>query len=154
MTDHLGLRRTRAVVLGGSLMCAVGSGFAFDMGNTVNPSPWMGGNSWAGQGYGYGGTDAYGGPASVVPGPYDAAPYGYGPGGASAGYAPPASNVRAPAARVPVPPANQLLRIRDLERRIGILEAEERRRVPMPPSLGPSIPGTDHVPHSTGPAAG
>ena len=135
MTDHLDLRRTLAVVLGGSLLCAVGAGFAFDTGNTVNPSPRVGGNSWAGQGYG--GTDAYGGPAPVGPGPYDAAPYRYRPVKASAGYAPQAGNVRAPVAHAPVPPANQLLRIKDLERRIGILEAKEPRRVAMPQSFRP-----------------
>ena len=64
MTDHVGLRRILAWVLNGSLICALGTGYAADRGNRVNPSQWMGGNSWASPGYGYDGRLGPGGPAT------------------------------------------------------------------------------------------
>jgi len=61
MNDHLGLQRALAVVLGDTLMCAAGTGLAFDMGNMMNPSQGMGGNPWGGPAYGYGGPAVYAG---------------------------------------------------------------------------------------------
>lgn len=156
MTDHIGLRRTLALVLNGSLMCAAGAGFAADMGNMMNPFQWMGGNrdrvydggnSWGSPGYGYGGPSPYGGPfgpgaqAPYGSGPYGTAPYGPGPGGAPAGYAPPGSYVPTPAPLVPVPYPDQAARVSDLERRMGDLEADRRRQKTLLPPLRPSESG-------------
>jgi hypothetical protein len=156
MTEHVGLRRTLALVLSGSLMCAAGVGFAADMGNMMNPSQWMGGNrsydggnSWGGPGYGYGygGPSPYrgpfgpGGPAPYGPGRYGTAPYVPGPGGAPAGSVPPRGQVVAPAPPAPVSYRDQAARVRDLERRMGDLEAERRRQEMLPPPLRPVEPG-------------
>ncbi|MGA7982626.1 MAG: hypothetical protein WCA32_20690, partial [Chromatiaceae bacterium] len=60
MNNRMILRRTLALILGSTMMCGAGIGFAFDMGNMMNPSKWMGGNRDRGYGddgpgYGYGG---------------------------------------------------------------------------------------------------
>lgn len=134
MNDHLGLQRTLAVVLGGSLMCAAGAGLAFDIDNMMSPSQGMGGNSWVGPGYGYGGPGAYArpyGPAGLAPygsDPYGTIPYGSGPGRFPAGYAPPASQVREPVEHASTPLQDQALHISDLERRMGELEEAHSRR--------------------------
>ena len=141
MTDHVGLRRTLALVLNGSLMCAAGAGFAADMGNMMNPSQWMGGNrdhgydggnSWGSPGY-YG----YGGPF----GPGGTVPYVPGPGRAPAGYASPGSDVPTPAPLAPVPYPDQAARVSDLERRMGDLEADGRRQKTLLPPLRHSESG-------------
>jgi hypothetical protein len=74
MNNRLILRRTLALILGSTMMCGAGVGFAFNMGNMMNPSKWMGGNRdrdrdyyddgpRGGPGYGYGGPGGgYGGP--------------------------------------------------------------------------------------------
>lgn len=135
MNEHLGLQRTLAVVLGGSLLCAVGAGLAYDMGNMMNPSQGMDGNSWGGPGYGLRSPGAYAGPygsAGQAPYglyPYGTEPHGAGPGGYPAGRAP------APVAHVPAPPQDQASRIRDLERRLGELEAYKRRQKMLYPPL-------------------
>lgn len=81
-----------ALTVTAGLLCAVPV-YAFDMGNVMNPSKWMGGGNdrdryddnyrYPGPGYGYGG------PGYPPPG-YGAPGYGYGdPGyGAAPGYAP------------------------------------------------------------------
>jgi len=137
MNDPLGLQQTLAVVLGGSLMCVAGAGLAYDMGNMMNPSQGAGGNSWGGPGYGYRGPGPYAGPygsAGQAPyglNPYSTIPHGSGPGGYPAGHAP------APVAPVPAPSQDQASRIRDLERRIGELEAYKRRQKMLHPPLRP-----------------
>lgn len=83
----------RAAILGFCMAALTGSGtgYAFDMGNMMNPSKWFGGNKdhgdyygdrWGGPGYGYGGPGyGYGGPGYGygVPGyGYGAPAYGYG----------------------------------------------------------------------------
>jgi hypothetical protein len=59
MSNRMILRRTLALILGSAIMGSAGIAFAFDMGNMMNPSKWMGGNSGPG-GYG-GGPGGYGG---------------------------------------------------------------------------------------------
>jgi hypothetical protein len=85
---HLQFRASIAAV---SLLLA-NSACAFDMGNMMNPSKWMGGNNdryddyYDGPGYGYPGGFpgyGYGGPPGYGPGPG----YGYGYGGPP-GYGP------------------------------------------------------------------
>jgi hypothetical protein len=44
MTNSKALRRSLALILGGTLTCALNTGFAFNMGNMMNPSKWMGGD--------------------------------------------------------------------------------------------------------------
>lgn len=130
MTNSKALRRSLALILGGTLTCALNTGFAFNMGNMMNPSKWMGGGGnrnsdydegpWGGPGYGYGGPGyggyggpgyggyggpgygGYGGPGYGGPGGYGAPGYGYG-GGYPGGYdagAPGAYGVSSP---VPAP---------------------------------------------------
>jgi hypothetical protein len=61
--DRETLRRSLALILGGTLTSTLSTGFAFNMGNMMNPSQWMGGDGdrdyyeagpWGGPGYGYG----------------------------------------------------------------------------------------------------
>lgn len=92
MTNSKALRRSLALILGGTLTCALNTGFAFNMGNMMNPSKWMGGDRGrdyddgprgGGPGYGYGGPGGYGGgPGYGMSGPggYGGDP-GYGMGG-------------------------------------------------------------------------
>jgi hypothetical protein len=109
MSNRMILRRTLALILGSAMMGGAGIGFAFDMGNMMNPSRWMGGNSgpggsggpmgnmmnpsrWMGGnsgpgGYG-GGPGGYGGGPGDFgggPGGYGGGPGGYG-GGPGGGY--------------------------------------------------------------------
>ena len=108
MTNRIALQRTLALLVGGALTCSLNTGFAFDMGNMMNPSKWMGGGrdrdyydegpwggpGYGGPGYGYGVPGGYGGAPGYgygVPGGYGGGPgYGYGApggyGGAPAGY--------------------------------------------------------------------
>ena len=59
MKNGVILRRTLAMILASAMTCGVGIGSAFDMGNMMNPSEWMGGNSGP---YGYrSGPGSYGG---------------------------------------------------------------------------------------------
>ena len=90
MNKRITLPRTLALILGTTLVCGAETGLAFNMGNMMNPSQWMGGKNdrddydggpQGGPGYGYGEpVGRYGGP------------YGYGgPGGygSPAGYGAP-----------------------------------------------------------------
>jgi len=93
------LPRTSALILGTILTCGAEISLAFDMGNMMNPSKWMGSKSnrdnyddgpQGGPGYGYGGPGgAYGGPGYGYRGPggaYGGPGYGYrGPGGGYSG---------------------------------------------------------------------
>jgi hypothetical protein len=125
--------------------------FAFDMGNMMNPSKWMGGNSNrdryddygypGGPGYGYGGPGyapyyggapgyGYGAPA------YGGAP-GYGYGGApSYGVAPGETGVpaygAAPGYGAPAGNANATEEIERLQERIRVLEEATRRQQAAP----------------------
>jgi len=90
------VRAALALVLGTGLMSGAGGSLAFDMGNMMNPSKWMGGDrdryderGYDGPGYGgygmpggYGSPYGYEGPGGYgMPGRYGS-PYGYGgPGG-------------------------------------------------------------------------
>jgi hypothetical protein len=89
MNDRIHLRRAPALVLGATLICGAATSFAFDMGNMMNPSKWMGGGNdrddydegpWGGPGYGWGGPGGYGGPGYGYGGPggYGRPDYGYG----------------------------------------------------------------------------
>ena len=76
--------RTVRVILVAFSLSLANMAYAFDMGNMMNPSKWMGGNrdndrydyyrggpgyGYGGPGYGYGGYPGYGGtPTIVVPG--------------------------------------------------------------------------------------
>ena len=95
MIERRTLRRSLALILGGTLTLTLSTGFAFNMGNMMNPSKWMGGDRdrdyydagpWGGPGYRHGGPGGYGGAPGYGyggPGGYGGAPgYGYGgPGG-------------------------------------------------------------------------
>ncbi len=86
------LRSALALIVGSTLAGTLSTGFAFDMGNMMDPSQWMGGGGdrddyddgpWGGPGYGYGGPGGFGGPAYGYGGPetYGVPGYGYsGPG--------------------------------------------------------------------------
>jgi hypothetical protein len=89
----------RIVIVGVSLLLA-SPVHAFNIGNMMNPSKWMGGNSdrdryddyYGGPGYGYGGPGyGYGGPGYGYGGPgYGGPGYGYGgPGYGGYGYGAP-----------------------------------------------------------------
>jgi hypothetical protein len=85
----------RIVIVGVSLLLA-SPAHAFNIGNMMNPSKWMGGNSdrdryddyYGGPGYGYGGPGyGYGGPGYGYGGPgYGYGGPGYGYGGPGYGY--------------------------------------------------------------------
>jgi hypothetical protein len=95
MIERRTLRRSLALILGGTLTLTLSTGLAFNMGNMMNPSKWMGGDRdrdyydagpWGGPGYRHGGPGGYGGAPGYGyggPGGYGGAPgYGYGgPGG-------------------------------------------------------------------------
>ena len=89
MHHRITLRRPLALILGAVMTVGTGASFAFDMGNMMNPSKWMGGGSdrdyyedgpWGGPGYGYGGPRGYGGP-----GGFGGPDYGYGGAGGYGG---------------------------------------------------------------------
>ena len=94
MKNRTILRRTLALILGSTMICGAATGFAFDMGNMMNPSKWMGGNR--DRGYGYGGPGGYGG----GPGYGYGGPSGYGSPGA---YAVPPTSAPSSAASPPNP---------------------------------------------------
>jgi hypothetical protein len=89
---RLTTKKYRGIVMTIGLLVAT-AGHAFDMGNMMNPSKWMGGKNdrnddyYDDRGYGYPG----GGPGYGYGGPYGGAPgYGYGaPGYGSPGYGSP-----------------------------------------------------------------
>ena len=109
MNKRITLPRTLALILGTTLVCGAETGLAFNMGNMMNPSQWMGGKNdrddydggpqggpgygYGGPGGGYGGPYGYGGPEGGYGGPYgyggpegDGSPAGY---GAPTGYGSP-----------------------------------------------------------------
>lgn len=87
------------LLVGATLAANVGVAVAFDFGNMMNPSKWMGGNRdrdryedgpWGPPGYGVGPGYGYGGPGGYGYGPGYGAPGIYGPGygGGPAGFGP------------------------------------------------------------------
>jgi len=88
-------RKTKpGVIIGATSFLFANSAFAFDMGNMMNPSKWMGGDDdhddyYGGPGYGYGGYPGYGPGYGYggYPG-YGAPGYGYGAQGGEAAPAP------------------------------------------------------------------
>jgi hypothetical protein len=97
MNHRIVLRRTLSLFLGAIMSSGMGTSFAFDIGNMMNPSKWMGGGRdrdryddgpWGGPGYGYGGPGyGYGGPGYGYGGPgYGYGGPGYGYGGPGYGY--------------------------------------------------------------------
>ncbi len=97
MIDKTILRRAIILTFSVAMVAGSGVGHAFNMGNMMNPSKWLGGSSnkdrdrrdyyddrYGGQGYGYGGPGyGYGGPGYGYGGP------GYGYGGPGYGYGAP-----------------------------------------------------------------
>ena len=99
MSDQMTLRRTTTLILGLALVTGGEAAFAFDFGNMMNPSKWVGGGRdrdyddgpWGRPGYGYGGPGyGYGGPGYGYGGP------GYGYGGPGYGYGAPGYGYGAP----------------------------------------------------------
>ena len=126
---------------------------AFDFGNMMNPSKWMGsdrdrydyddgpyrGGPWGGP---------YRGPWGGPWGGYGPGPYGGGPYGAPGypGTLPPASAApTAPARRAPSPPAASSSEIDELKRRIEELESQQQPASP-PPSDWESAPAPAPAP--------
>ncbi|MEA3273723.1 MAG: hypothetical protein U9Q81_00160 [Pseudomonadota bacterium] len=119
MTSQMIMRRAATLILGTTLVAGAGTSFAFDMGNMMNPSKWMGGGNdrddyyddydrWGGPGYGYGGPGyGYGGPGYGYGGPgYGYGGPGYGYGGPGYGYGGPGYGYGGPAEqRAPARPA-------------------------------------------------
>lgn len=83
MNNRTTLRMTLALIMGSTMICSASSVFAFDMGNMMNPSKWMGGN----RDRDYDDDGPWGGPGYDGPGSYGRGPgYGYGiPGGGYGG---------------------------------------------------------------------
>jgi hypothetical protein len=134
MNVDLGLPSMLAVLLGGGLILVASACQAADGGDTMNPPRWMGGPPWNEAGYGYGVPGAQVWPNGTYdPGPYGSTPYPVTPYGTVPGRVPTsrmppsARQVGSPAAPAPTTEQKQISRIRELERRIGELEAQERR---------------------------
>jgi hypothetical protein len=127
MNVDLGLPSMLAVLLGGGLILVASACQAADGGDTMNPPRWMGGQVWPNGTYDpgpYGST------------PYPVTPYGTVPGRVPTSRMPPsARQVGSPAAPAPTTEQKQISRIRELERRIGELEAQERRQKLLYPPL-------------------
>lgn len=105
MSKRVVLQRTLTLVLGCTMMGGAGVSVAFDMGNMMNPSKWMGGGNdrddyydrGYGYGRGYGPGYGYGGPGYGYGGPgYGYGAPGYGYGGPGYGYGAPAYGYGAP----------------------------------------------------------
>ena len=104
------------LAIGGSSLAIVPSAYAFNMGNVMNPSKWMGGNKdrydddYYDRGrYGYGRPyGGYGGPYGGYGGPYGGygGPYGYG-GYPGYGYGAPGYNQQQQSNQPPPPPLPQ-----------------------------------------------
>ncbi|MCU0834859.1 MAG: hypothetical protein MUC77_10575 [Chromatiaceae bacterium] len=115
MTDRSMPQGAATLILGVALALGAGNGLAFDMGNMMNPSKWMGGGKdrdyddgpWGGPGYGGPGY-GYGGPGYGYGGPGYGGGYGYGgPGeyGGPGGYGAPGPGFGAPGGYGPAGPA-------------------------------------------------
>jgi hypothetical protein len=140
--------RQKTKILGGILLTVgllgAGTGHAFNFGNMMNPSKWMGGNddyddNYYGPGYGYRGYGpGYGG------GPYGAPPgYGYGAPGYAPGYGyggvpayggAPAYQA-APSVPAAAPDSGSDQEIERLKERIRVLENSTNQA---PPAQAPS----------------
>jgi hypothetical protein len=147
MNQRIVLRRTLPLLLGTLLTSGTGTTLAFDMGNMMNPSKWMGGGNdrdyyddgpGGGPGYGYGGPRGYGGPGYRYgapsgyggPGAYGGPGYGYGgPGyGGPRGYGGPAYGYGAPVGYGSPPAgAGEQSEIDALKERIRVLEGGKVR---------------------------
>jgi hypothetical protein len=134
MTSKTGNRK--AIVLVAAAMLTAGSGIAsaFDFGNMMNPSRWMGGNRGddyygdgsGGPGYGYGAPGyGYGAPGYGYAPRYGAPPYGapgYGVAGSAPAYTAPAQSN--------APSDTSAQEIKELKQRIQELEAANARSAP------------------------
>jgi hypothetical protein len=123
------IKFSTAIVASGLLLA--GTAHAFDMGNMMNPSKWMGGNRNSDRYDDYGGPGGYGG----GPGGYGGGPGGYGGGpggyGGGPGYVAPASGTAADAAE-----------IERMKERIRMLEDAARQQQAAPaanPAWGRSV---------------
>jgi len=77
--SRIALRQALALALGATMTCGMGTSFAFDMGNMMNPSKWMGGNKNQDRG-----GDYYGGAPGYGPSPgYYGGPSGRDSGGSN-----------------------------------------------------------------------
>ena len=85
------IKFSTAIVASGLLLAS--TAHAFDMGNMMNPSNWMGGNKNSDRYDDYGGPGGYGG----APGGYGGGPGGY---GGAPGYIAPASGTASDAAEI------------------------------------------------------
>jgi hypothetical protein len=151
-----------AAIIAAGLLFAQ-SGLAFDFGNVMNPSKWMGGNKdrdryddYYDRGYGYPGGPGYGyGAPGYAPGGYGGAPgYGYGapgygsapaPGyGGAPGYdvapgqpAAPAYGA-APGYGAPAGGDNSAEQIEQLQDRVRVLEEALRQQQTQTPAANPA----------------